>query len=99
MEMPCAVDAVPATVIAALSAGEPETFCPAPLVTMAGLIGQDVPVAPDPTTNCCSTPVEALVSGCTRNTPAMVKISPAAGALAPVSTVSVDPVCAAPLTR
>src|SRR5262249_62240493 len=86
-------------VIAALSAGAALTFCVGPDVTMAGLIGHEIVVAPVPTTNCCRTPVETFVSGCTRNTPAMVKTSPAAGALAPVSTASVAPACAAPLTR
>src|SRR5262245_56701695 len=54
--MPCAGEAVLAMVIAALSADGALTFCPAPDVTIAGLIGHDVWVAPAPTTSYCSTP-------------------------------------------
>src|SRR5262245_60979455 len=79
--MPCAVEAVPTTVMAALSAGEPDTFWLAPKVTMLGAIATvrlPVPSAVPSAvaTNWCSVAVTALVSGCTRNTPAMVKMSP-----------------------
>src|SRR6266550_9397711 len=97
--MPWLVEAVPAIVMAELSAAALDTFCVEPEATIAGLIGQDVVVAPEPTTNCCRTPVDAFDSGCTRNTPAMVKTSPCTGAFAPVSTASVAPVCEAPLVR
>src|SRR4051812_35167523 len=99
MEIPYGCEAVPGKETAAPDAGEPETFCPGPLVTMAGLIGNDVVVALAPTVNCCGMPVDCLVSGCTRKTPAMVKTSPCAGAPVPVFTVRVAPDCPAPLTR
>ena len=43
------------------------------------------------TTNCCNCPLSTLVSGCTRLTPATVKISPAVIVPAPVSMVRLVP--------
>src|SRR5258706_11724139 len=100
--MPIAVEAVPKKVIAELSAAALDALeFPTPAATgiIAGEIGQTVVVAPAPTTNCCNCDDTALVSGCTANTPAMVKTSPADGAPVPVSTFSVPPVCVAPFVR
>ena len=74
--------------------------CP-PEVVMLGLIANDVAEAPESAviTNCCNTPVSALVSGWTRLTPAIVIMSPCKNVVVPVSTVNVAPVCDAPFTK
>ena len=101
MSVQSAPEPPPSFDIAALSAGDPETFCVPPLVTIEGLMDKLVAELPESavTTKFYKTPVSALVSGWTRLTPAIVMMSPLRNVLEPPSTVKLAPVCEAPLTR
>jgi hypothetical protein len=91
----------PTFTMAELSAIVLDTFCLAPVATTDGEMAIEVADVPEfaVTTNCCSTPVLTLVSGCTRNTPAKVITSPTRNEVVPVSTVMVAPDCVAPFDR
>ena len=78
-----------------------DTFCFAPVATIAGLIASEVAEVPEfaVITNCFSTPVDTFVSGCTSDTPAKVITSPTRNEVVPVSTAIVAPDCVAPFDR